>query len=117
MEKEKKLYCVANAHLDTQWNWTVRDSIRECILNTLVMNFDLFEKYPSYVMNFEGAFRYKLAKEYYPDLYEKLKKAGVVTKLDVFEGMWHVFQMAPIKKASESMDRIANFVIKQLMQY
>ena len=50
-------------------------------------------------------------------LYEKLKKAGVVTKLDVFEGMWHVFQMAPIKKASESMDRIANFVIKQLMQY
>ena len=88
MEKEKKLYCVANAHLDTQWNWTVRDSIREYILNTLVMNFDLFEKYPSYVMNFEGAFRYRLAKEYYPDLYEKLKKYVAEGRWNTVGGAW-----------------------------
>ena len=83
MEKKKKLYCVANAHLDTQWNWTIQDTIRDCVKNTLERNFYLMDKYPHYRMNFEGAFRYKLAKEYYPDLYEKLK--GYVA-----EGRWNV---------------------------
>lgn len=83
MEKEKKLYVVSNAHLDTQWNWTVQDTIRDCVKSTLEKNFELIEKYPHYKMNFEGAFRYKLAKEYYPDLYEKLK--GYIA-----EGRWTV---------------------------
>jgi len=83
MEKTKKLYVVANAHLDTQWNWTIQDTIRDCVKNTLERNFDLMDKYPNYRMNFEGAFRYKLAKEYYPDLYEKLK--GYIA-----EGRWNV---------------------------
>lgn len=83
MEKQKKLYVVANAHLDTQWNWTIQDTIRDCVKNTLEYNFELMDKYPNYRMNFEGAFRYKLAKEYYPDLYEKLK--GYIA-----EGRWNV---------------------------
>ena len=83
MEKKKKLYCVANAHLDTQWNWTIQDTIRDCVKNTLERNFYLMDKYPHYRMNFEGAFRYKLAKEYYPDLYEKLK--GYIA-----DGRWNV---------------------------
>lgn len=74
-EKNKRpgLYAVSNAHLDTQWNWTVKDTIRDCILNTMDYNFALFEKYPSYKINFEGAFRYRLMKEYYPEKYEKVK--------------------------------------------
>lgn len=83
MEKKKKLYVVSNAHLDTQWNWTIQDTIRDCVKSTLENNFELMEKYPHYRMNFEGAFRYKLAKEYYPDLYEKLK--GYIA-----EGRWNV---------------------------
>lgn len=72
-KKKKKLYAVANSHIDTQWNWTIQDTIRDCVKNTLVDNMNLLDKYPSYHMNFEGAFRYRLAKEYYPDLYEKMK--------------------------------------------
>lgn len=82
-KKKKKLYVVANAHLDTQWNWTIQDTIRDCVKNTLERNFELLEKYPNYRMNFEGAFRYKLAREYYPDLYEKLK--GYIA-----DGRWNV---------------------------
>lgn len=51
--------------LDTQWNWTIVDTIRDCIKNTMDYNFPLFRKYPFYAFNFEGAFRYKLMKEYY----------------------------------------------------
>ncbi len=83
MAKQNKLYVVANAHLDTQWNWTIQDTIRDCVKTTLERNFELIEKYPNYRMNFEGAFRYKLAKEYYPDLYEKLKKY-------IADGRWTV---------------------------
>src|SRR5438309_1426645 len=61
-----RLYVVATAHLDTQWLWTIQDTIRESIRPTMADNFALFEKYPDYVFNFEGAFRYMLMKEYYP---------------------------------------------------
>ena len=67
------LYVVGTAHLDTQWLWTIQDTIREYIPNTLHDNFALFEKYPGYVFSFEGAFRYMLAKEYDPRGYARLK--------------------------------------------
>lgn len=43
-------------------------------------------------------------------LYEKMIKANVPVKLDIFKGMWHVFQMSPFKKAEEAMDRNAEFI-------
>jgi alpha-mannosidase len=39
----------------------------------LRQNFALFEKFPGYVFNFEGAYRYYLAKENYPAEYARLK--------------------------------------------
>jgi len=36
-------------------------------------NFALFEKYPHYVFNFEGSFRYQLMGEYYPSAYQRMK--------------------------------------------
>ena len=71
---KKMLYLVANTHLDTQWNWTIQTIINNFVYNTLKDNFYLFEKYPDYVFNFEGAIKYMWMKEYYPTEYEKLKK-------------------------------------------
>ncbi len=78
-----EFHVIATAHLDTQWRWTVRDTIREFLPETLRANFALFAKYPAYVLNFDGAFRYMLIKEYYPEAYERLK-AHVAT------GNWSV---------------------------
>lgn len=33
-------------------------------------------------------------------LYARLRQAGVPARLEVSEGMWHVFQMFPIRKAA-----------------
>jgi alpha-mannosidase len=68
----RTLYVTATAHLDTQWRWTIRDTIEKFIPDTLHGNFALFEKYPDYVFSFEGAFRYMLMKEYYPAEYGRL---------------------------------------------
>jgi acetyl esterase/lipase len=43
-------------------------------------------------------------------LYQNMIKAGVSAKLEVFRGMWHVFQMSPLKKAAEAMDKNAEFI-------
>lgn len=64
---------VGTAHLDTQWRWTIRQSIDEFIPATFADNYRLMDLYPDYVFSFEGAFRYMLLKEYRPDLYARLK--------------------------------------------
>ena len=68
------IYVVATSHLDNQWRWTIQDTIDDFLPNTLRGNFALFEKYPGYTFSFEGAFRYMLAKEYYPSEYQRLKE-------------------------------------------
>ncbi|TNF74329.1 MAG: alpha-mannosidase [Acidobacteria bacterium] len=67
------LYVVATVHLDTQWRWTVQDTIRDFLPATLEGNFAHFERHPFFVLSFEGAFRYMLIKEYYPEEFERLR--------------------------------------------
>lgn len=43
-------------------------------------------------------------------LHKKMVKANVSVKLDEFHGMWHVFQMSPLKKAGEAMEKNAEFI-------
>jgi len=70
---EGTLYVVATVHLDTQWRWTIQRTIREYLPDTFNGNFALFDKYPHYVLSWEGAFRYMLIQEYYPEAWERLQ--------------------------------------------
>ena len=79
----KRIYTCATAHLDTIWNWDFEHTVTNCLFNTLVGNFELFEKYKDYKFNFEGSYRYELFEEYYPEYFEKLKKY-------IEEGRWNV---------------------------
>jgi alpha-mannosidase len=72
ISKEKVLYTIGYAHLDTEWNWEYPTTINQYIWNTMADNFKLFEKYPDYVFNFTGSRRYNMMKEYYPDSYKKV---------------------------------------------
>jgi alpha-mannosidase len=67
------LLLLATVHLDSQWRWTIRDTISEFLPRTLAENFALFRSRPSYVLNFEGAFRYMLVREYYPEAWKELR--------------------------------------------
>lgn len=83
MGQKKKIYTVATAHLDTIWSWDFEKTVSTYIYNTLVDNFKMFKKYPTYKFNFEGSYRYELMEEYYPELFEKVKEY-------VKEGRWNV---------------------------
>jgi alpha-mannosidase len=71
--KDRLLYTIGYAHLDTEWNWDYPTTINEYIKNIMVENFYLFEKYPDYVFNFTGSRRYNMMKEYYPELFKKVQ--------------------------------------------
>ena len=74
--QKAKAYMVADAHLDTQWNW-------EYVWNTLNHNLFLLKQSPDYIFNFEGGVKYAWMKEYYPREYELMKAF-------VKAGRWHV---------------------------
>lgn len=80
---DKKIYTIATAHLDTVWNWDFEHVINVCLKETLEQNFKYFEQYPDYRFNFEGAYRYELFEEYYPEMFEQLKKY-------IAAGKWNV---------------------------
>jgi alpha-mannosidase len=68
------LYVTATAHLDSQWNWTVQDTIRQYVPNTFYTNFKYFDQYPDYTFTYEGAIHYMWFKEYHPDDWPTLQK-------------------------------------------
>ncbi|MCR5041175.1 MAG: hypothetical protein K6C36_03620 [Clostridia bacterium] len=78
---KKQILAVAASHLDTSWEWTFEVTAEKFIPPTLYENFALFEKYPEYKFGWEGAYRYELMEEYYPEAFEELKKY-------VAEGRW-----------------------------
>lgn len=44
------------------------------------------------------------------NLHKKLHKNGCITRLQVFAGGWHVFQVLPIPKASKALNDVAEFI-------
>ncbi len=70
---KKRIYTISSAHLDTSWLWTEKETVKSYLPRTLKENFDYFEKFKDYKFNFEGAYRYGLIEEYYPEDFEKLK--------------------------------------------
>jgi len=83
LSKDKVLYTVGYAHLDTQWRWDYQKTINDYIKATLYDNVAMLEKYPDYTFNFTGGVRYEMMKEYYPEKYEEMKKY-------INQGRWFV---------------------------
>lgn len=82
-KKQRLLNVVGTAHLDTQWRWTIQNTIEEFVPNTFRDNFKLMDIFPEYVFSFEGAFRYMLLKEYYPQDFRRLRHY-------IASGQWRV---------------------------
>ncbi|MBO4445095.1 MAG: alpha-mannosidase [Bacteroidaceae bacterium] len=82
------VFIVTDAHLDTQWNWDVKETIERYIANTLTGNFARIDKYPHFRFNFEGAQKYAWMKEYYPSDWERLKQYVADGRWNPSGGSW-----------------------------
>lgn len=74
LARERILYNVAYAHLDTEWRWEYPQVINEYLTKTMRNNFMFFEKYPNYIFNFTGSNRYRFIKEYFPEDFARIKQ-------------------------------------------
>lgn len=77
------LHVVLLSHLDTQWRWTERDTIERFLAATVDANELLFDRFPFYLLSFEGAYRYRLLAEHDPARFGRVAAR-------VRAGRWHV---------------------------
>ncbi|MCL5029390.1 MAG: alpha-mannosidase [Bacteroidetes bacterium] len=106
LSKQKVLYSVGYAHLDTQWRWDYPTTIDTFIWNTLEDNFALIKKYPDYIFNFSGANRYRFMKEYYPAQYDSVK-------MFVKEGRW--FPAGSSVEENDVLSPSSESIIRQVL--
>lgn len=85
-------------------NYAPDRDLRDPLISPLYGNFEGFP--PTYVQAGENEILLSDAQR----LYRVLVDANVPARLDVYPGMWHVFQMSPMKTAKEAMNRNAEFI-------
>ncbi len=81
------LSAVGHAHIDTAWLWPLRETIRKCA-RTFSTALDYMEKYPEYVFVCSQAVQYDWMKAYYPEIWERIKKAVKRGQWEPVGSMW-----------------------------
>lgn len=84
--------------------YAVDSDISDCLISPLYGNFEGFPKTFIQVGSNEVLLDDSIG------LRDKLLRSNVECRLEVWEGMWHVFQMFPIKKSTRALQNISIFL-------
>jgi len=82
-----KIACFGHAHIDVAWLWQFKETVRKSArsFSTAV---NLMEEYPEFKFIQSQPKLYQYMKEYYPNLYEKIKDKIADKNWQVEGGMW-----------------------------
>jgi len=69
-----KVSAIGHAHIDVAWLWPLRETIRK-VGRTFSTAIKLMEEYPEYKFGASQPQLYEFAKQNYPSLYQRIKKA------------------------------------------
>jgi alpha-mannosidase len=81
------LSAVGHAHIDTAWLWPLRETIRKCA-RTFSTALDYMDTYPEYVFACSQAQQYAWMKAYYPEIWDRIKKAVKRGQWEPVGSMW-----------------------------
>lgn len=81
------LSAVGHAHIDTAWLWPLRETIRKCA-RTFSTALDYMDKYPDYIFVCSQAQQYAWMKAYYPEVWDRIKKAVKRGQWEPVGSMW-----------------------------
>ena len=84
--------------------YAVEQDLKDPYISPLFGNFTGFP--PTYIQVGENEILLSDSKR----LHQAFVEANVSVKMDIYSGMWHVFQMSPVKAAREAMDKNAEFI-------
>ena len=82
-----RIVAVGHAHIDSAWLWPVRETIRKCA-RTFSNVLYLMDRDPSFVFACSSAQQYAWMKEYYPDLFERIRVRVGQGRFVPVGGMW-----------------------------
>jgi len=80
-------YAFGHGHLDVIWRWPLNETIRKSA-RTLSNQLALIDQYPEHKFLFCQPQLIKFIKDYYPELYERAKKAVKAGNILIEGGMW-----------------------------
>ncbi|MBD3184147.1 hypothetical protein GF312_17820 [Candidatus Poribacteria bacterium] len=85
--KEYTIYCVAHAHIDMNWMWNWPETVS--VINDTFSTMDrLMDEFPEFTFSQSQASTYQAAKDYLPELYEKIKERVKEGKWEIIASTW-----------------------------
>lgn len=78
---------IGHSHMDLAWLWPIRETKRK-IARTFATVLELMERYPNYRYGASQPQQFEWVKEYYPKMYEDIKKRVKEGRFEVQGGMW-----------------------------
>ncbi len=82
-----KVFAVGHAHIDSAWLWPVRETIRKCA-RTFSNVLDLMDQDPDFVFACSSAQQFAWMKQYYPELFERIRTRVAEGRFVPVGGMW-----------------------------
>lgn len=81
------LHAVGHAHIDSAWLWPVRETVRK-VARTFSNVLSLMDEDPEFVFAASSAQQYAWVKEYYPDLFERIRARVAEGRFIPVGSMW-----------------------------
>jgi len=82
-----KVGVIGHSHMDTAWLWPVSETIRKCA-RTYSQVLTLMDMYPSYTFIQSSALHLDWMREYYPAVFEQIKKRVAEGRYEPNGGVW-----------------------------
>jgi len=82
-----EIVAVGHAHIDSAWLWPVRETIRKCA-RTFANVLDLMDRDPEFTFACSSAQQFAWIKEFYPQIFEGIKKRAAEGRFIPVGGMW-----------------------------
>ena len=78
---------IGHSHMDTAWLWPVTETIRKCA-RTYSKALSVMENYPDYYFIQSSALHLSWMKDYYPDIFERIKERVKEGRYEPNGGVW-----------------------------
>lgn len=82
-----RVVAVGHAHIDSAWLWPLRETVRK-VARTWSNVADLADRDPEFVFACSSAQQYQWMKQYYPDLFERIRGLVARGQFAPVGGMW-----------------------------
>lgn len=81
------LVATGHAHIDSAWLWPLRETVRKCA-RTFTNVMSLMDEHPDFVFSCSSAQQFLWMKEYYPQVFERIKEKVAAGQFVPVGGMW-----------------------------